>query len=44
MKNRPLIWMLIALSLIIGLSACFFPGWRGDDHHGGGDHHEEGHN
>lgn len=40
MKNRPLIRMLIVLSLITGLSACFFPGRGGDDHHGGGDYHE----
>ncbi|WP_168787315.1 hypothetical protein [Paraburkholderia aromaticivorans] len=44
MKKRALIWMLIAQSLITGLSACILVpvGGGGDDyHHGSGGYHEE---
>ncbi|HEX7748826.1 MAG TPA: hypothetical protein VF445_08750 [Bordetella sp.] len=42
MKNRPLIWMLIVLTLTAGLSACFFPD-RGGDGRYGNDHYGDGH-
>ena len=43
MKNQTRVWMLIALSLISGLSACILVPVGGNDHHGdhgGGDYHE----
>lgn len=40
MKNQTRVWMLIALSLIAGLSACILAPVGGGDHHGGGDYHE----
>jgi hypothetical protein len=40
MKNQTRVWMLIVLSLIVGLSACILVPVGGDDHHGGGDYHE----
>ena len=40
MKSRALIGALILLSLITSLSACFFPVWDDNDHHGGGDYQE----
>jgi hypothetical protein len=42
MKNHTRIWMLIALSLIAGLSACILVPVGGDNHHGGGDNHGGG--
>jgi hypothetical protein len=47
MKNLPRVWILIALSLIVSLSACILVPVGGDgDHHGeyhgenhGGDYH-----
>jgi hypothetical protein len=42
MKNQTRVWMLIALSLIAGLSACILVP-VGDDHHGGsGEYHGGG--
>ncbi|MFM0207717.1 hypothetical protein PQQ96_09915 [Paraburkholderia sediminicola] len=45
MKNQTRVWMLIALSLIVGLSACILVPVGGDhhgdgDYHGGGDYHQ----
>jgi len=43
MKNQTRVWMLIALFLITGLSACILVPVGGDDyHHGGGDNHGGG--
>jgi hypothetical protein len=43
MKNHPRVWILIALSLIVSLSACILVPVGGDgDHHGeyhGSDYH-----
>ena len=46
MKNLPRVWILIALSLIVSLSACILVPVGGDgDHHGEyhGENHGENH-
>jgi hypothetical protein len=40
MKSQTRVWMLIALSLIAGLSACILVPVGDGDHHGGGEYHE----
>jgi hypothetical protein len=40
MKNQTRVWMLIALSLIVSLSACILVPVGGGDHHDGGEYHE----
>jgi hypothetical protein len=40
MKNRMLLRLLVALSLIASLGACLFVPDHGDDHHHGGDYHD----
>ncbi|MGF6900340.1 hypothetical protein [Paraburkholderia phytofirmans] len=42
MKNQTRAWMLIALSLIAGLSACILVPVGGGDYHGGGGYHGGG--
>ncbi|WP_175773205.1 hypothetical protein [Paraburkholderia phenazinium] len=41
MKNHPLVWILIALSLIVSLSACILVPVGGDGDHHGGDYHAD---
>jgi len=43
--KRALVWMLMALSMAIGLGACIFVPVGGDDHHhdNGGYHEDRDH-
>jgi hypothetical protein len=44
MKDHPRVWILIALSLIVSLSACILVPVGDGDHHGGdyrGDYHAD---
>lgn len=40
MKNRMLVRLLVALSLIASLGSCLLVPVGGDDYHHGGEHHE----